>query len=108
MAGRRKLSPRAERRALARAADKLGHAREKLAKLEAGGAPERPIDVVSASQVEPIALSAQCLRCEAPVRVEEHAAETIEGRRLRVVCVICPQCAAQRTLYFRIVGGELN
>jgi hypothetical protein len=105
---RHKLSPNAQRRALARAADKLGRQREKLGALEVGGSPERPIDVVSASLVESMARSAACLRCGSPVTVDEHAAETVKGRRLRIARVRCCQCGAPRAIYFRIAGGEPN
>jgi hypothetical protein len=105
---RHKLSPNAQRRALARAAEKLGRERERLARLEPGGAADRPIDVVSASIVESMARAGACPRCEGPVNVDEHAARTVEGRRLRIARVRCPRCGAGREIYFRIVGGEAN
>ena len=95
--------PRAERRALARSTVRLARGRERLASLEAGGSPDRPIDVESASQIEPHALALTCLRCEGPNRLEEHAAETVDGERLRVVRMVCARCAARRNLWFRIV-----
>jgi hypothetical protein len=94
--------PRAERRALARSAQKIGRGREKLASLEEGGSPERPIDVESASQIEPHALAMACLRCEGPNRLDEHAAETVDGQRLRVVRMACARCATRRAVWFRI------
>ena len=95
--------PRAERRALARSAARLARGREKLASLEAGGSPERPIEVESASQIEPHALALTCLRCDGPNRLEEHAAESVDGERLRVVRMTCARCAARRAVWFRIV-----
>jgi hypothetical protein len=77
-------------------------AREQLAKLEPGGAPGRPIDVESASQVEVRALSMPCLRCDGPYRLDEHTAEPIEGQYLRVLRVHCGHCGAPRTLFFRV------
>jgi hypothetical protein len=99
---KRSKSPRAERRERQRAADKLAGGREKLARLEAGGAPERPLQVESASQIEPGALALACLRCDGPNRLEEHAAETIDGERLRVVRMACARCGAKRAVWFQI------
>lgn len=98
---------RTERRERARAAVKLAQARLKLASLEAGGAPDRPIEVTSASTVEVHAASMPCGACgELGVRVEEHVAATFtsdEGeRRLRVAKVVCPRCGVRRDVFFRI------
>ena len=101
VAGKR-LRPRSERRKGERAADRLAQARERLARLDAGGAADRPVDVESASQIEPHALGMACLRCDGPNRLEEHAAETVEGERLRVVRMACPRCGAYREVWFRI------
>ncbi len=106
--GARKLSGRAARREQARALEKLGVAREKLAKLEAGGAPARPLDVESASQVEAHARSLPCLRCEGSYRLEEHRAETLDGERLRVTDLVCVACGARRSVYFRITPPRAN
>jgi hypothetical protein len=95
---------RTVRRESERAAEKLGVQREKLARLEPGGAAEHPIDVTTAAVVEPHARSIACARCgEQPTRVEEHEAREIGGRRLRVLRTVCPRCGAERPLYFRIV-----
>ena len=99
---RKKLAPRAERRQRARTAHQLGRARERLARLEPGGSSERPIEVESASQVEPHALAMACLRCDGYGRLEEHAAETVKGERLRVARTACPRCGATREVWFRI------
>jgi hypothetical protein len=99
---RRKLSPRAERRAAERAAEKIAHARERLARLEPGGDPSRPVVVESASQVEPHALALSCLRCDGPLRLEEHTAETYEDQRLRLARLRCPRCGAHRQVWFQI------
>lgn len=98
----RKLAPRAERRAAARAADKLARGRERLARLEAGGTPERPIEVESASQIEPHALAMPCVRCDGENRLVEHAAESVGGETLRVVRMECPRCGARRAVWMRI------
>jgi hypothetical protein len=105
---RKKLSPKAERRAKERAAEKLGKRREKLAKIEAGGSPQRPIEVVSASVVVPAAMSLPCPTCLGACRVEEHAAEIVDGKRLRIARMQCSQCGAKRSVYFMIVGQMMN
>ncbi len=99
---KRKPSARTERRARERAQDKLAHDRERLARLDAGGDPARPITVESASQIEPHALALTCLRCDGPNRLEEHAAVTRDGNPLRVARLACPQCGARRAVWFRI------
>lgn len=108
MGERKKPSRSQERRAQARAEEKLVRKREKLAKLEAGGSPDFPIEVVSASVVEPKAKSMPCPRCLVPCRIEEHAAQTIDGKRLRIARVQCGQCGERRSIYFRIVGDSMN
>lgn len=99
---KKKPSPRNERRAAERDAEKLARDREKLARLEAGGTPERPLDVDSASIVEPHALSMRCLRCDGANRLVEHTAETVGGARLRAVRLSCGRCGTPRTVWFRI------
>jgi hypothetical protein len=101
--------PRTERREAVRDAEKLARVRLKLAALEPGGAPDRPIEVTSASIIEPHASSMVCAACgNLGVRVEEHVAKTVEGasgepaRRLRVVHVTCQRCGTRREVYYRI------
>lgn len=92
---------RTERREAERDAAKLARARMKLAALEAGGAPDRPIEVTSASIIEPQASSMPCAACGAQgLRVEEHAADVL--RRLRVVHVLCQRCGTRREVFFRV------
>ena len=105
---RKKLSPRAARREGERAAAKLADSRERLAVLDAGGAPSRPVVLESASQVEGHARSLACSRCDGAYRIEEHAAETVDGARLRVVRITCSACGARRLVYFRLVPSMLN
>jgi hypothetical protein len=104
----KKLSPRAARREQARALEKLATQREKLARLEAGGAPQRPVVVESASQVEAHARSLQCVRCDGSYRLDEHVADTIDGERLRVARLVCVACGARRSVYFRIAPARVN
>lgn len=92
---------RTERREAERDARKLARARMKLAALEPGGAPDRPIDVTSASVIEVHAKSTPCAACgHDGVRVEEHEAK--EG--LRVVRVLCPRCGTRRDVFYRIAS----
>lgn len=94
-----KKRARTERRERERALAKLAHARTRLAALEAGGAPERPIEVASASVVEVHAASLPCAACgELGVRVEEHVAE----QGLRAARVRCPRCGYARSVWFRL------
>lgn len=102
MSAKKKLSPRAARRAAARDLDKLVRARVELARLEPGGAAERPIELTTASLVELEATARPCLGCDGPVRVQEHVVERAEQGLLRVVLVACPACGMRRSLYFRI------
>jgi hypothetical protein len=99
-----KKPPRAERRQAARDAAKLARTKMRLAAMEPGGAPDRPLEVATASLVEPRAASLPCAACGADgVRVEEHTATTTaDERRLRVAHVRCPRCGAAREIYFRI------
>jgi len=99
---------RSARRAGERAADKLARQRERLLELEPGGSPERPIDVESASVVEPRAESLRCPRCDTPLRVDAHLAPSSPGMRLREVQASCPRCGKQRSIWFRLAGPTLN
>jgi ribosomal protein S27AE len=96
------------RRAQERALEKLAIQREKLARLEAGGSHENPVVLESASQVEVHAGSLRCPRCDAPCRVAEHLAETIDGARLRVAKLVCGSCGTGRSVYFRISPRASN
>src|SRR4051812_10216206 len=93
---------RTARREQDRAAVKLAEARRKLAALEPGGAPDRPIQVTSASVVEPHALGLACLACGESTRLDEHAAVTVGGVALRCARVRCGFCGARREIWFRI------
>ncbi len=93
-----KKRPRTERRQNDREVAKLIEAREKLARLEPGGDPARPIDVPSASVIETRATSERCLACDAGVRVHEHRAT----RDLREIELACKQCGRRRILWYRV------
>jgi hypothetical protein len=108
MASRKKLRPNAQRRASARRLEKLAKDRARLATLEAGGTPDRPIEVSSASLIEPKARSLRCVRCEEPYQVEHHAADTVANRRLRIVTATCARCGSSRAVYFQIIESLAN
>lgn len=96
MAARR----RTERRALERDVKKHLEQQDKLAALSPGGAPERPIEVATASLIEPMARGSRCVRCAGAVRVDEHV---VEGG-LRVARVSCVECGSRRAIYYRITA----
>lgn len=102
MTAKKKLGARAARRQMDRDVEKFMRDRARLAALEKGGAPDRPIQVTSASEVEISARSIPCIQCGKIVRVDEHSAETMGAERLRLAHVSCPACGTKRTLYYRI------
>ena len=99
---------RTARREAVRARGKLGRERDRLMALEAGGSPERPIEVESPSVVELRAAALCCPYCEVQFRVEAHRAPSTPGMRLREAAVSCPRCGRQRSIWFRLVGPSLN
>lgn len=99
---------RTARRAEDRAQEKLVRDMERLAQAAPGGAPARPIVVASASEIEVRAASMPCPICQSALRVEEHAAESIAGVRLRVARVVCTFCRARRAIYFQLAGTLVN
>jgi len=105
---KRKPSLRTIRRTQAREQAALVKDLERVARLATGGAPDRPQEVEAPSQVEPIAEAAVCPLCNGALRLENHAAETHDGNRLRVAHVRCTSCGVARALYFRLAGSALN
>jgi hypothetical protein len=101
---RSKPRARTELRERARQNEKLFVARSKLALLEPGGSPERPLAVSSASVVESRAESEPCLRCDGRVRCDEHTTLATDRGLLRVVHLRCPACGATRTMYLQIAS----
>ena len=83
-------------------------ARERLARLGPGGSAGLPLDVESASQIEIRAESMSCLACQGPYRIDEHTAERIDGRHVRVVRVRCHHCGARRVLFFRVLAASAS
>lgn len=95
---------RTERRAVDRDVKKLLAQKDKLAKLEVGGAAERPIHVATASLVDVLARDSKCHRCGGAVRLEEHVARA----GLRVARVRCSSCGSDRELYFAVSPRVMN
>lgn len=110
MAARKKKPkrPRSARRADAKRSARIARDREKLWRLEPGGTPERPLEVETASLVEPRATDRRCPGCSGALHVEEHRAERREGRRLRVVRLICRSCGARPELFLAIHEPLVN
>jgi hypothetical protein len=75
---------------------------DRLARLEDGGSPERPIEIDSPAVVDIRAVSKPCPLCEGSLKLDEHAAVELDGERLRVASVTCTQCGAGRSIYFRL------
>ncbi len=96
------------RRAEDRAQDKLSRDLEKLWQLAPGATAARPIVVESPSEVEVRAASIPCPICRSELRVEEHTAETVNGRRLRVARVACGFCRAKRPVYFQLASSLMS
>ena len=81
---------------------------ERLAKLAPGGAPDRAIEIDTPPLVDLMAVAHPCPLCAGSLRLDEHAAETIEGVRLRVAHVTCTGCGVARAIYFRLRETALN
>lgn len=101
------------RREVEREGVKLAQARLELAMLEAGGSAARPIEVTSASIIEPHAAGIECAACGGSCRVEDHSAATLPDsngtpRSLRVVRVRCVRCGIAREIFFRIAAPLAN
>lgn len=97
----RKRPERTARRAAERDARKLVRDRERLAALEPGGSPERPIEVPSPSVIELRARGTPCPQCAGELAVDDHQTEA----GLRVVSVTCRRCHVSRRLWFRLAPG---
>lgn len=93
-------------RALARSDGRFAAEAERLARLSRGGSPELPIEVASASEIEVRAEGTPCPICRGKQEVRDHTAETLAGRRVRVVSTSCRHCGHLRRTFFR-VGSAL-
>jgi hypothetical protein len=81
---------------------------DRLARLAPGGAPDRPLEVDTPPLVDVIAAATPCPLCAGSFRLDEHAAETIDGVRLRVARVTCTSCGIDREIYFRLREQLVN
>jgi hypothetical protein len=99
---------RVERRAQARAHEKLVRDLDRLARLEPGGTPDQPVVIESPSVVELRAVAKPCPLCGGSRRLETHAAEKIAGVRLRVAWVRCTLCGTRRAVYFRLAEPTVH
>jgi DNA-directed RNA polymerase subunit RPC12/RpoP len=95
---------RSERRAAEREVKKDLERRDKLAALEVGGAPERPIHVATASLVDVMARDSKCHRCGGSVRLEEHFVRDNQ----RVARVRCSSCGSEREIFFAVSPRVLH
>jgi hypothetical protein len=105
---KRPKTERGERRARARAHAELVNDLERLAALQPGGTPERPLVVASPTQVDIIAQTRRCPLCEGSLELVEHAAERVGGVALRAAHLRCVACGVRRTLWFRLGAGTLH
>jgi len=101
VAGPRKFG-RALRRAQAREHQQLVRDLERLARLEEGGSPERPLVIDSPVLVDLLAVAKPCPLCGGMLRLEEHTALTEGATRLRVAHVACTACGIRRAFYYRL------
>lgn len=90
------------RRRLAAEADALRAEVDRLEAERPGGDSERPIDVVSASQIEPRAERGPCPRCGGNLHVSAHTVRSVGAERLRHVVCRCGGCGAERVTWFRV------
>lgn len=99
----KKKRERTARREAERDLHQLAEARSKLASLEAGGSPERPLEVDSASQIEGRAEALPCFRCEHALKITEHRAlHHPSSGSVRELLLSCPRCGTKRRAYFRV------
>jgi hypothetical protein len=75
---------------------------DRLQALERGGAPDRPIELVSASEVEPDAMSRACPYCGGEPRLVEHTVSEHGGRRIRVAALQCKICHSAYRRYYAL------
>jgi len=94
--------PRRKRREQERALRKEVRRTEALAGELPGGAPDRPIDVTSASVVEGKARGTPCIHCGGELDLRGDRATSTARGILREIAMICRRCHAPRTLWFRI------
>jgi hypothetical protein len=103
-----KSRARTHRRVLERDLKKLRSDQERLFLLSPGGAPDRPIRVPASPVVDIRATSMRCPLCEGTLRLDEHAAETVAGKSLRVARMTCMLCHTPREIWFDLAPDQPN
>jgi hypothetical protein len=98
--------PRTERRSVARETQKQALQRRKLFQSLPGGSAELPLQVTSASVIEPRAESLPCALCQAACVQRSHTATALGPRRLRVVTLNCRACGEPQVVYFEILQAN--
>jgi hypothetical protein len=93
---------RTARRAADRDAVRLRKDIDRVYQAEQGGSPDRPIQLASASEVEPDAGSRRCPYCGARMRVTGHDATEHAGRRLRVASLTCDACRSTWSRWYAL------
>ena len=104
----KKPRARTERRAADRAAQAVTRTRDRIARLEPGGARDWPIVVDSAVVIEARAAALPCGHCGGPLKVLDHDARAVDDQRRREVRARCQRCSRDRTLWFEIVAPADN
>jgi hypothetical protein len=100
---KKKERKRTTRRRIERELDKIGDAKEKLALLSPGGAPENAIEISTASIAESTAKSLGCARCDGELGELEHeAVRAPTGSIVRRIRARCRKCGARREVWLRI------
>lgn len=99
---------RTRRREAERALRRQVQTRERLANLEPGGSPERPIEVATTSVIETRSMARPCPQCGGSLAMVEHATAQHGEERLRRLSMQCRQCHVPRTLWFRIAPSLAN
>ena len=94
--------PRTERRRAERKLRDVVQLRTKLADLEDGGTPERPIAAATPSVIESKTATKACPLCGGGVVITGHDVVQREGHSLRAVRAKCKLCHVERTTYFEI------
>jgi hypothetical protein len=103
MARRRKLQ-REQQRELRKQVRRT----EGMAAKLAGGSPELPIDVTSASVVETRARSTPCVQCGGDLELRGDRATSTARGIVRELSLVCRLCHAPRTLWYRIAPPPTN
>jgi hypothetical protein len=81
---------------------------EGMAAKLAGGSPELPIDVTSASVVETKARSTPCVQCGGDLELRGDRATSTARGIVRELSLVCRLCHAPRTLWYRVAPPATN